>query len=123
MKLSRRSRLVAAFVTLCCLLFTQLAVAAYACPALDKLPATAIAKPCPNMDMQQPGLCKAHCEAGQQTVDANVPLHITPFVAAVLAVVVLEQPEAIPGFVGHDSSCLSHSTAPPLSIRNCCFRL
>ena len=123
MKLSRRSRLVAAFVTLCCLLFTQLAVAAYACPALDKAPAAAIASPCANMDMQQPGLCKAHCEAGQQTVDANSPLHITPFVPAALAVVGLELPAAAPNFVSHDSNCLNHSTAPPLSIRNCCFRL
>jgi hypothetical protein len=122
MKLSRRSRLVTAFVTLCCLLFTQLAVAAYACPALDAAPA-AMATPCSNLDMQQPGLCKAHCEAGQQTVDAYSPVHISPFVAAALAVVVPELPEAAPLATGHDSNCLSHSTAPPLSIRNCCFRL
>jgi hypothetical protein len=123
MKLSRRSRLVTAFVTLCCLLFTQLAVAAYACPALDAAPAAAMAAPCPNMDMQQPGLCKAHCEAGQQTVDAYSPVHATPFVAAALAVVMPQLPEAAPVVAGHDSSSLSHSTAPPLSIRNCCFRL
>lgn len=123
MKLSRRSRLVTAFVTLCCLLFAQLAVAAYACPALDAAPAAAMAAPCANMDMQQPGLCKAHCEAAQQTVDAYAPLHISPFVAAALAVIMPELPDAAPLAAAHDSNCLSHSTAPPHSIRNCCFRL
>jgi hypothetical protein len=68
------------------LLFSQWATAAYACPresaAVAASAAMADMPVCngdmPAMDPDQPQLCKAHCEAGQQSVNnsagvANVP--------------------------------------------------
>jgi hypothetical protein len=57
------------------LLVAQMATAAYACPqaAPDAAATTSSAMPdChAGMDASQPQLCKAHCEAGQQSVNSN----------------------------------------------------
>lgn len=59
------------------LLFAQIATAAYACPqAAQPVTEAVIAKAeMPDchvgMDPAQPQLCKAHCEAGQQSVNSN----------------------------------------------------
>lgn len=66
----------ATFVAVC-LLFAQMATAAYACPQLN-LKAADVAMvamvdcdgmPSSHMDSEQPSLCKAHCQAGQQSHD------------------------------------------------------
>ena len=68
-----RLRLVAALAAIICLLFSQLAVAAYACPALLYSAAAAAAMsqatdrgdssndPCAEHDAARPGLCLTHC--------------------------------------------------------------
>lgn len=64
------------------LLLAQWATAAYACPqlagaAMEGVPAMAMASmpDCtggmPAMDPEQPQLCKAHCELGQQSVQSG----------------------------------------------------
>lgn len=62
------------------LLFMQLATAAYACPAeLQALRAEAAMEAMPgcdgnmprDMDAEQPQLCKAHCQQGEQVVGAT----------------------------------------------------
>jgi len=64
------------------LLFAQWATAAYACPRLasDATPGTSAiamasmpdcAGRMPAMDPEQPQLCKAHCELGQQSVQSG----------------------------------------------------
>ena len=59
------------------LLVAQMVTAAYACPraAPDAAVATAAVAEMPDchagMDAAQPPLCKAHCEAGQQSVNSN----------------------------------------------------
>lgn len=130
MKLSRTSRAIAAFATLFCLLFSQLAVAAYACPGLAPAQAAIMAggmSGCPDMDMkmdkEQPGLCKAHCEAGQQTLDTAGLAQVPPFMPAALSAVLGERIATMPQVAAQDADRLSRSTAPPLSIRNCCFRI
>jgi hypothetical protein len=61
------------------LLFMQLATAAYACPAeLQALRSTTTSQAMPDcdgnmpldMDAEQPQLCKAHCDQGEQVVGA-----------------------------------------------------
>lgn len=76
-----RRRLLAAFVTLA-LLFTQWAVASYACPQLT----AAAAAPCEGhavakMDPERGVLCKSHCTAGAQQPAAD----LLPLPAAVPA--------------------------------------
>lgn len=129
---NRRHRLLTALVALASMLFMQLALAAYVCPGAGSASAqvAAMAKsgmPCaqsmqPGMDEQQPNLCLAHCQVGQQSADkyelpSPVAMSALP-VAFMLAV-------PIPAFskVPLQAPHLHHATAPPLAIRNCCFRL
>lgn len=71
-----------ATVVALCLLFSQLSVAAYACPELAKKSVSAAETDvvamgnCESMsagelDPAQPNLCKAHCESGQQLSKAD----------------------------------------------------
>jgi hypothetical protein len=69
---------IATFAALC-LLFAQMATAAYACPQLAPKAADVAmvamvdcdAMPSGQIDTEQPSLCKAHCQAGQQSHDAK----------------------------------------------------
>ena len=70
------------------LLFMQVAVAAYACPAELQAPrAEAEMAAIPgcdgnmprDMDAEQPQLCKAHCQQGEQAVGAAVANDWTPW--------------------------------------------
>ncbi|CAN5475296.1 hypothetical protein BH10PSE16_BH10PSE16_05200 [soil metagenome] len=127
-----RHRLITVLFALVSLLFMQLAVAGYACPGSESKIAEAAAMaeagmPCAEsmsltMDDQQPNLCHAHCQAGQQSADkyqspAPIPLGALPanFSLQVALPVFSEAPLQAPH--------LKRTTAPPVSIRNCCFRL
>ncbi|WP_228893955.1 hypothetical protein [Pseudoduganella aquatica] len=129
MKLPRTQRVFAALLTVLSLLFTQLAVAAYACPDLvmeamaakvmqDAMPG------CTEMNVGKPGLCQAHCASGHQSLDAPATPHIGAFIAtgmvAVIPIRVVFDSE-LPTLVS--STLLARSTAPPLAIRHCCFRI
>lgn len=66
MRLRARRRLHIALVAILCLLFQQLAVAAYACPLQQAPPEPApVSAHCAGMDMQaaeaSPALCGKHC--------------------------------------------------------------
>jgi hypothetical protein len=129
---NRRHRLITVLFALFSLLFMQLAVASYACPGAESKMAalSAMAEagiPCAqsmtvNMDEEQPNLCKAHCQAGQQVADkyevpAPVALTALPpdFSLPVVALVLRGAPMQAPH--------LMRITAPPVAIRHCCFRL
>jgi hypothetical protein len=131
MKLSRPSRFLAALVTIFSLLFTQLALASYVCPTGEPTAPTISAgagegamPDCAGMDTQQSGLCQAHCIGEKQTLDAPAAPNVAPFVASTLACVL---PDTRPGAdVAYDDMAatpLQHATAPPIAIRNCCFRI
>ena len=128
----RRHRLFTVLFALCSLLFMQLAVAGYSCPGpesrVQEVAAMAQAgMPCADsmsmaLDDEQPNLCKAHCDpvqAGTGHDAVQVPalaadngmLH-----AAALSI-------ALPQRSAPQPSLLARTTAPPLAIRNCCFRL
>jgi hypothetical protein len=122
----RKSRLFAALITLFSLLFMQLAVASYACPNLQPRPASA-AEPmpgCAGMDMEQPSLCHAHDQVGNQSLDKpNVP-QVQPFVAVGLTQALrFIEPSFHSLPTQPRSLVLKRTTAPPLAIRNCCFRI
>jgi hypothetical protein len=125
-KPSRTIRYVAAIIAVISLLFTQLALAAYSCPGMAPGAASgahAMAG-CTGMDMEQPALCHAHDKAVQQSLDKPDVPQVSPFIATGPAVV-LFAPDAIAPAVlsAPDLHLLTRTTAPPLTIRHCCFRI
>jgi hypothetical protein len=135
MKLSRPSRFVVAAITLFSILFMQLAVAAYACPVLrvdhpSQAMTAAVDMPagemtaCHDMDPVQPSLCHAYGQAGNQSLDKPAVPPLQPFMAVGFGLTVspldLTYP---PAFTFPRTSFLTHASAPPLAIRNCCFRI
>jgi len=72
------------------LLFSQLALASYVCPAQDSAAAMAemmaSGRPCPGMDKVQPALCHEHGAATAQSFEAvKVPAPTLPMIVQVLA--------------------------------------
>ena len=64
---------IAALVALC-LLFSQIASAAYVCPQWLKVSGSMVdcdSMPVVVMDMEQPGLCKVHCASVQASYDSQ----------------------------------------------------
>lgn len=129
---NRRTRLTTVLFALISLLFMQLAVASYACPGTESKVAaiSAMAEagmPCAqsmtvNMDEEQPNLCKAHCQAGQQVADKYelpAPVALTALPPDFLSPVVVPVLQGAPMQAPH----LMRTTAPPVAIRHCCFRL
>ena len=129
---NRRNRLITVLFALVSLLFMQLAVASYVCPGtaskVAKVAAMAEADmPCAEsmtlaMDKSQPNLCQAHCQTGQQTADRyELP---APVVIVTLPAD-FTLPLTAPVFLGAPLQAphLKRTTAPPVAIRNCCFRL
>jgi hypothetical protein len=128
----RRHRLLTVLFALCSLLFMQLAVAGYSCPGFEsrvrEIAAMAEAgMPCAQemamtIDAAQPNLCHAHCQSAQATGDTpalQVPAALVDhraLFAAPAAVVLVER-------FRPDPSLLAQATAPPLAIRNCCWRI
>jgi hypothetical protein len=129
-RLSRPSRLLAAVITLFSILFMQLAVAAYACPALSLEHAAEVARMraempgCHEMDPVQPSLCDAYHQADSQALDKPSPPPLQPFLAVgfglpLLTLALAARPDA----TFADPPSLKRTTAPPLAIRHCCFRI
>ncbi|WP_076591345.1 hypothetical protein [Herminiimonas arsenitoxidans] len=134
MKPTRPSRFIAALLVLASMLFTQLAVAGYACPSFN---AASFGEPmsmpmgsnqamiwCGGSDKSQPGLCLAQDQSNNQSLDKPITPHASPFFPAALTLVI-QNIEFVGGSAVEQPSTLllTRSTAPPLSIRNCCFRI
>lgn len=126
----RRHRLITVLFALCSLLFMQLAVAAYACPGSKLSEAAAMAEagmPCAgevslSMDDEQPGLCHAHCQSAQQTVEkVQAPSPIDA--VAVGFAFTISRALATPPPDPVQAPLLLRATAPPIAVRNCCFRI
>lgn len=127
----RRHRLTTVLLALISLLFMQLAVAQYVCPATantteggmvmaDGVPCTGAMSMA--MDEEQPALCHAHCQADKQSFD-KFELPSLVAISALPANFTLAA--VIPAFSGAalQAPHLMHATAPPVAIRNCCFRI
>lgn len=129
-----RLRVAAALAAIICLLFSQLAVAAYACPALLHSAAAAATMSqaadhsdnsndlCAEHDAVRPGLCLAHCNPTALSlthaqVDAPqvmlVALYLLPDRWEPAALVSTAPPLDLP----------LRSRAPRLSVLHCCFRI
>lgn len=121
-----RNRFITVLLLLTCLLFAQVAVAAYVCPGGSVVAAEA-SMPCAesmnmSVDEQLPALCHAHCKVNHQKADTyQMPvLASLPYLGAdYLAFQILALPAQSP----LQSSLLSRTTFPTLAIRHCCFRL
>jgi hypothetical protein len=136
MKLTRPSRVVAALIALIGMLFMQLAVAAYACPELVTVPASeaamtkvhahadAMEADCIGSDTEQANLCNTHATSGNQSLDKPNVAPLSPFAVATLTVV-LRDFEFVSTSPSRNVAAppLTRVTAPPLAIRNCCFRI
>ena len=126
----RRNRPVSAILALFCLLFMQLAVAAYACPKLMPSPSTPMLDgsgeqmvDCAEMDRESPTLCHEHTYEPTPSLDKPATPSVLPFVAAGFAPTLLWPEQTLtmprpPRVFLHASG-----TSPPIAIRHCCFRL
>ncbi len=131
MTLTRPSRFVAALIALFSVLFMQFAVAAYACPGMSHAGAAMTANldrqamsGCEGMDMEQPNLCHAYGQAGDQSLDKPQPPHVAPFVPVQLMLAWSAGDVVYPTIAAEpESFLLKWAAAPPISIRNCCFRI
>ena len=118
----RTFRKLTGWIAVAAMLFAQLAVAAYACPAVSpgKVPVTASAQaPCESMDMDQANLCRKHCHDAERSQGAPAPVvgFIPGFVVRLDVHIRSASTSPAP------PPALFHATAPPLTIRNCCFRI
>lgn len=87
----RRNRLLTTFFVVLSLLFSQMALASYVCPAEADTAAMAVmmaaGEPCSGMDQVQPVLCHQHSAGADQSFEAvKVPAPSLPMIVQVLIV-------------------------------------
>lgn len=119
------------------LLFAQLAVAAYACPALNgKSPATAMASSGEAMDSQMPGcddmvgamdpesanLCAEHCKQGKQSDQAPTLTVPVAMLTALYTTTPSPPGKAPPRPAAATLSALV-AASPPHAILHCVYRI
>ncbi|CAN5399501.1 hypothetical protein BH11PSE11_BH11PSE11_14460 [soil metagenome] len=128
MKFSRKIRLLAACIALAGMLFSQLALAAHACPAVFSTGSSGMSVPVAMSDCGHPigkpsALCSVHCEDAKQSVSKADLSAVPPLVVAgiVLLMLSMSTPQGLRSV--SSSHRLQRATDPPLSIRNCCFRI
>ena len=125
--MKRSSRLLAAWLALFAVLFSQLALAAYACPFLAA-PAEMTA-PMPQgcdgmpLDLEQPTLCRAHSQQGDQSLDKPLVSLPQPALLRGLDSDWGLDPGLDPGLPGEQLSLLARPTAPAVALRHCCLRI
>jgi hypothetical protein len=131
MTFTRRFRLLTVMFSLWALMLSQAAIAAYACPALVKAAEIAAmahaGMPCAEhmaaeADEAPVALCHGHCQPTPQSAD-----HFqVPTIAAasqIDAILNVAAPVAAPEAIFLQSPLLRRSTAPPLAVQHCCFRI
>ena len=115
------------------MLFVQVAMAAQACmvqPA-SGAPASAApshahheAMPCHDTDASAPvNHCVQRCDAAQQTPGHQQPVSFAPVLIAIYPVDLLVRLPVPHSAWIESRALLTRATAPPLSVRNCCFRI
>ena len=134
MKLPRKYRILTALIALFSMLFMQAAVASYTCPSLQGgggVGSSVVAEPsmasmpgCDQTDAGNPALCHAHCMDGKSSLDKPQVPTVSPAVALVSTLLLPLEPRlASPTLVAEQPPFLHRTTAPPLAIRYCCFRI
>ena len=130
MRLTRNTRFFAGLYALVSVLFTQFAVAGYACPDLqlgqsvnlaDAMDSQAMPG-CEGMDQDKPNLCKSHCEASSQS--ANSLHHAAPDAPVLAFLTVVAQPDFhVPSLVSIQGDLFASIADRPPSIRFCVLRI
>lgn len=120
-----------------CLLFAQIVTSAYACPQLGK-PLSSMhgaevaamvncdGMSAGQMDHELPGLCKAHCEAGQQTPQAKSMADVQLSSLSVLwSLAWVLQPEAVTAEAAVPGTVVAERPpgSPPIYLVHQVFRL
>ena len=135
MKTSRTSRLLTAIVAIFSMLFMQLAVAAYACPGSSPGTQQGVTSAavmagdmtdCGNMDPPQSTLCHTyvHGEPIKHSLDKPPVPDVPAFVPMVLMLSLqIYEVVALPAPQPYPPIALTRTSAPPIAIRNCCFRI
>ena len=133
MKPSFIRRIIAVVLAITSMLFMQLALAAYVCPGVEQGGATMMASSsnmempgCDGMDTEQAALCHAHAhdQGDHQTLDkADLP-SVTPFIASQLLQTLAPAADFSSAiFSRYSTQFPAHSSAPPIAILHCCFRI
>ena len=128
--MNRITRKLVSLLGIVAVVFTQLAVSAYACPVqsmgigqsgtVDRVSAANS----DGRDADSPALCQKHCDNGQQNVnDAPPPPASDSHAQAAAFIVTLPLDPPAPLTTAALAPSLLRTTSPPLSIRNCCFRI
>ena len=105
----RRNRLLTTFFVMLSLLFSQLALASYVCPAEADTAVMAammaVGEPCNGMDQAQPVLCHQHSAGAIQSFEViKVPAPSLPAIVQMLVVPpVLQAMEAVAGPLAADT--------------------
>lgn len=134
MRLRRTHRLLTATIVLFSILFMQLAVSAYACPALSpgheswptspEYTQSVETMPCHEVDSEQPNLCHASHQGDKQSLDKPATPSPAPFVAVGYGLPTSPDTLTFQHFPGgYAPTLLTYATAPPIAIRHCCFRI
>ncbi len=118
MKIFRRSLF--AWIALLGIVFSQLAVSAYACPVLSPAGAPAQVEsqndmagmPCALADTEQPTLCAQHCDQGNQNIGSTPSVAFQPALFLLLIIPMLTLAEA-PGETYVQAPLLARTTSPP----------
>lgn len=80
--------------------------------------------PCHDMDTEQPSLCHASHETDKQSLDKPATPPLAPFVAVGYGLPISQDLLSFERFLGSPAfAFLTHATAPPIAVRNCCFRI
>ena len=131
--MSRRSRPFAAFLAILALLFAQAMASVHACGDFKAstaafAAAAAAAVPhdgdcCDPATPQPDSACDNHCQQAKQAPErVQVSSVMPPLAIAFVIPAALALPQAPPAPVTAAPD-LARDTQPPISIRNCCFRI
>lgn len=132
MRVFRRSLF--SWIALLGIVFSQLAVSAYACPLLNVSKATEqmaakddmAGMPCAEMDMagnsEQPALCAQHCDQGKQAVGSVPVPDFQPALVLFLIVPTLNLSET-PSETYVQAPLLARTTSPPPLWRSARLRI
>lgn len=129
MRLLRARKMVVAAITLFSMLFMQLAVASYICPMETiEYAQHSVSAPdttaCHDMDPVDPILCHLYQQSDNQS-SAQVPVPpLLAFVPVGFGLPLSPHELTVPSSIQTpEPAFLASATAPPVSIRYCCFRI
>lgn len=136
MHLPRPVRIITAFLALVALLFVQLAVAGHSCDVLGNAHQFAnitvaadksahhCMTDCTGTGGEERSVCEKHCNPGDNSLDRPALPDLVASIPATLVFHVVDAYLPVQSATWRsDAFFLTRSVEPPLSVRNCCFRI